>query len=141
MVVDGMAGPQRFVFVQLQLFALVVGVFVKQGKNRKDSREPQTVNKHQDRSLLNLNHLFRPACSQSPSGELSYDEGKDKLQGINIKEHHKKQDRIQEHRIKSLQPGAARIDVMFIPNLDEQREANGKSRKALHGVYQFCKGL
>src|SRR5205807_8079908 len=123
--------------IQAQVFTLIIGIFIKQGKDRKNCGKSQALNQHQDSVLLDLNHVFRPVGGQSSAGELSYDQGKNNLKGVNIKEHHKKQDSIQEDRVQSLQPIAARIDVMLIPNLDKQREADGKGRKALHGIDQL----
>src|SRR5262249_51641882 len=103
----------------------------------------QAVNDHQRGNLLfssehTVELLLRDRQS---SRELSHHQCEEEFQRINVKQDYKQQDGIQYKRVSGLQPVAARVDVMVVPDLHQHGEADGEGYKALHRQNQLIKGV
>ncbi len=80
--------------------------------------------------------LFWRDCAP---GEPAHHQCKEKLQRIDVKQHHEQKHCIQDDRVSRLQTIAARENVVVIPDLHQRGKADGEGEKSFHRYHEFFK--
>jgi hypothetical protein len=120
-----------------------VGVEVEQGEDGEDGDEPDTVDLHEERRLRRLDHRLRPRGGghrQARPGHLVDQETEHELQRIDVEEDHEEEDRVEGDRRLVLQAVAPEVQVLLIPDPDQDGEADAEGDEAAHVGEELVEG-
>ena len=128
--------------VELQLFALAVGVTVQEREHAEHRGPAERVGQHQERRVLVLEDVrHRRVGEAGVHQQPLHDRREHELERIDEEENHEQQHGVERDRGVVLEPVAAKEDELRPPDEKQQAEGDREREEAAHRVQHLVGGL